>query len=622
MTILKRHPAARLSPMGSLAPPVKVWWMPLHTGSGTTTGATTEGGFANRLGVTGTTRGDPATLTVTAGTVAWQTLGGLTFTAGSNASLRHDPGVGDELTFLTTLLDLAAYEVGMTLMVGCELVTPEGWKDDLIATTCLASFGDFAGAGGGAAFILASNERPALAYRAVGASAAATSVTALAGIVTESEMREGRNTIVYELQCTAENQFIARAHLFAEGQSAYTGGWSTTVNMADPTNGGTAAPGPVDGSGIRLGARKSGATNDLRLQFGVTLRNVWFAQFPVPPRNSIGLSCCTDMMRLRGVLPRTLRQYNDEDVDSESAPDGNYDLAMPPVTLGDMFIGIDGKREIGAMPSFTIVSETSTTKGSNKSTNIHLINPKWVSGPDFEGVERAAAVPGGNKWGRTQLTPASADYPAFLFSAYPTDTSNRARAEVAWRGPAVTVPYGEEMWIGMRLWYDHDMGAAPQHGTIMQIIHGAPGSLLNPPFGVNLYQDYVHLALRHSAVENMVKADQTNLNFYTATPPRGSWFDIIIKCRLHWDETANPYTKIWIAGTLVLDYVGPCGYKGPAWADGNPKPIKPEIRFGLYPGVPTPWTPDLIREVYIRRAFACKNVGNYTVEQISAALAA
>lgn len=624
--VLARRPAGRLVPSGSVAPPVRCLWFPLHTGTSAVTGGTSESGFARQLGVTGTTRGDAATLTVLSGSVAWNPLFGLTFNAPANARLALDPASGDALAFLLALLNLADYQVGQTLMVGCEVETPAGWAAALAGSVTLVSFGEFGAGAGGLAFGVASNERPTIFRRAAGASALGATVVNLVGVdVTGSMADAARNAVVYELQCTAPHTFIARGHLSSAAGTVYTGAWSDPIDLSDPANGGTAAPAPAASAGVRIGGRKNAANNEFRLQLGETLRNVWFAQFPTAPRDSIGPKCCNDMLLLRGVLPRTLRYYSADDVDIAESPDGRYDQAFPPVTLGDMFVAIDGSREITDHPQFTVIAETSTSKGSNKSTNIDALNPEWVSTADYEGTLRIADDPGGLKFGRSELAPASVATPAFVLSSYPTDQSNRNRSEVAWRGPDVTVPYGDVMWIAMRCWYDFDMGLGDgQHVTCSQIYHGGVNAGLNPFYGVSLYQDKISVEFRHCAIEGMTKADQVLVPFPLWGRPdlvRGRWFDMVAKVKLHWDAAQSPFVQFWVDDELVIDYAGPVGYRGPGLKDGNLVPLAPEIRFGNYPGNVTAWSPDTTRDFWLRRAFACRNVGNYTLAQIRAALA-
>ncbi len=618
--------AQGLVPEGAITPPMRMFWLPLDTG-GTTTGATFPSGFARRIGITGTTRNDAATLTVTAGAVSLANGGGLTWASGANANLQVSPASGDALTFLDQLLDLAALGVGQTIMVGAEVQTPAGWAAALTTSATILSVGGFgASDGGGWAVGVASNERPTFFWRAVGASAVGSSIVNLVGVDTTGSLIENaRNAVVFELQCTAANTFKARAHISSSPGTTYTGAWSADVNLSDPGQGGTAAPGPVASAGVRIGGRKDGTSNANRMLNGETIRNVWAVQFPAPPRESIGPRCCEEMLLRMGCRPRTLTLYDEDAVDIADSPDGTYDAGFGILTLGDAFVAMDGKRATTAHPQFTIITETSTDKGSNKSTNIDSINPRWVSTADYEGTQRIAASPGGLKYARTELAPASVAYPAFLFSSYPTDQSNRSRCEAGWRGEDVTVPFGVDLWAAMLLWYDFDMGASPQHVTISQVYHGGVNAGINPDYGIHLYADTIKAEFRHCAVVGMTKADQQLVTYNLTGLPaakRGAWFDIVVKMRRDWDPSGSGYVKLWVDGVQLVDYVGPIGYRGPALADGVSVPLAPEMRFGNYPGSVTAWTPDLPRDVYIRRAFMWKDVGAYTIDQVRAALQA
>lgn len=618
---------AKILPDGSKQPPVRMVWFPLDTLTGTTTGATTESGFARQLGVTGVTRDDQGTLTVTAGTVSIHSLGGVTFNSGANARIALEPGDGAARDFLTIMFDLSQYTEGQSLMFGCEVVTPAGYAAASTVSIAFATIGSFAtGEGGGYAFGMASNERPTFFWRAVDASASGASIVNLVGVDAEESLQDDvRNVIIYELKCMGANQFQARAHLSYVAGTTYSGAWSATVDLSDPAQSGTAAPGPASGSGLRLGARKNGATSDFRLQLGETLRNCWFAQFSSTPRDAIAPAAAADMHVLRGVLPRTIRNYQEDAVDIEDDPDGNADQAFAPVTLGDMYIALYPKRGITSQPSFTIISETGTSKGSNKSTNIDTLNPYWVSTADYEGTERAAATPGGLKFARTELSPGTVDAPMFLCSSYRTDVSNRNRCELAWRGDNVTIQYGEVYWIAQRLYYNFDIDVGTQHVAVAQIFHGASGSGINPFYTFTIYGDKILVTLRSCDVVNMVKADQVAYNYSfpgLQATLKGTTFDVVIKALFHWDSSQSPFFQLWINGVQYVDHSSPVGYRGPALYEGVSYDIIPEMRFGNYPGAIETWTPDLPRDLYMGNCFVAKNVGNYTVEQIRTALTA
>lgn len=616
-----------LIPLGAIAPAVKTLYYPLDSASALATGGTIPSGFARRIKITGTTRDDPLTIAVTAGSISLAAGGGLVPSNGANVNASFDPGAGAALDFLRSMLNLATFNPGQTLMVGVELEAPAGWNAAFVATACLVSVGGFgsADAGGGFGFALASNRRPSFVWRGAGASAVGATIVNLVGVDASlgSLAEASRNVVVYELQCTAAHQFRIRAHLAKPGISA-TGAWSASVDLRDPGNGGTEAPGPVAGAGLRILGRKENTANQLRMQRLEVVRNLFLALFDEPPRDSVGPKICSDMLLRKGCRPRSLTLYDANDVDIETSPDGSYDRAIFPVTLGDIFVAFDGKRAITDHPQFTVIQETGTTKGSNKSTNIDVLNPNWTSNADFEGTVRQAPVPGGLKFARTTLAPGSIDYPAFLFSSYPTDQSNRSRSELGWRSPATTIPYDTVIWIAAKIWYDFDIGPGQEHVTIAQVYHGGVNSGLNPFFSLSLYSNRLSVSVRWSDKVGMVKADQVNTNFSMFDAPaqvRGRWFDFVVKANFNWDPAAPrpAFVQAWIDNDQVINFTGPIGYRGPAGPDLIP--LAPEMRFGNYPGVVTTWTPDLVRDVYFRKGFVARNVGNYTLDQIRAALA-
>jgi hypothetical protein len=257
--------------------------------------------------------------------------------------------------------------------------------------------------------------------------------------------------------------------------------------------------------------------------------------------------------------------------------------------------------------------------------------PQWVSTSTYEGITRFADPPGGLKVGRTTLSPASEEYPAFVASTYgnpgaglyPADQTNRNREEIGWRGPLVWLPRQQPMWIAGRYYYDFDIEAlGGQHLTLLQLFHAANGAGLNPPFDVSLFADKWSINIRHSSVAGMVKTDQSQTNYSLPgkfAEMRGAWFDLVVYCNVSWDPSHNGFVKVYVNDALVVNHSGPLGYKGPT---ANGRTPAEQIHTGAYPGIASYWTPDAVRNVYIRRFFSCRDVGNYTLAQIRQALVA
>lgn len=601
----------RITPASKVAPPLPVLWWPLDGGTSTNTGGESASGFYRQIGATGTTRDRPMVLTRSAGTVTWVAGGGLQWVAGGgiNAYLEDNPGDGDDRDFMAAFLDLGAYEVGQTLMFGCELVAPTGYGAAQSTNRTLLCVGGLGAGEQGFAIRYASAEQLTVQYRAPDASGVASAAVPVnSGTITD----DARNCIVLEFECTATNTFRLRTHMTTPGQAVTTSNYRTAIDVSDAAQGGTDGPSMLTGTGIIIGGKRSAGTFIERLGLDEILKNCWLTRFDATPTN-VGAIACAEMAQVSMRLPPVIRSYPEGGVPSGSN-DGNADETFGVITLGDMYVAINAAREIGDQPSFSIILEPQVSKKNTTADDL----ASWVSTADYEGNERLAASPGGLKFGRTTLAPASVARPAFIMSAYKTDQSNRNRCEVLWKG--LPLPRDEVVWVAMELRYDWLIDSG-QHTVITQWYHEASGSQLNPAMALTVYSDRIAFNVWTSAVEGVLQADQIQsvYNSYGLNDTlRGEWFDLVFRARVSWDASVSPFVEVYVNGTQVFNHVGPVGYRGPTGIGGLT--TAESVRVGAYPGSTSVWTPDVPRDVYCTRAFVCKNVGNYSLEQVRSAL--
>lgn len=611
--------ALRVKPISATAPEARVLYWPLYNASGTSNGATTASGFAVQTGETGTTRTESLTLSLGSGTVTW--ANGYAPQGTATAYLYRVPSGDAETSFFADLFDLSAYEVGQTLLAAFDLTLPAGWSAAQdVATAGLFFAGDSDVAGWGLETSSGQLIRPQVRPQGAGASGSKTPITDTFSIA------DGRRTFIAQMECTGPAEFKLRLIHSSDGASPSISTW---LEEQDFSSGGTAAPNLPSGTGLFVGARKVGASADRYLRRGAVLLPAWFAGFSGPVPDAVVNRAMGEMVVWPGVLPRVLREYREDSADDYTLdPSGLADATFSPITLTDMFVNMDGSRDIELHPRINIITEPfadgeAGTIGSDVITG----SPLWNEESDIRGLERRNDPPGGYKFAQTEQAPGSALKPAFLLSSSNVDGSNRNRCEAAWKNNVNTrMPRGERIWQAMRVWHDFDFSDsldAQQHVALTQWYHGAtgPGAALagiNPCLTLTLYASKFSFETRFCTVENMTKADQISTTHAwpgLSADMRGRWVDLVLTGVVHWDEAESPWLELYLDDTLLVRHEGPNCYRGPA---SNGLPVFEEIRCGVYPG----GTLDTInpRDLYIRRFFVCRNTQGYTLANIRTAL--
>jgi hypothetical protein len=422
---------------------------------------------------------------------------------------------------------------------------------------------------------------------------------------------------VFELiKAAAVGEFIVRAHVVSDGEGYSSTAYTTARDLRDTANGGTAAPGPGT-HGLRI-ARRRDATNSGQKNRGEIMRNVWLARFPsqmfTTPRQ-----LAVEMYAMPNSLPQALRNFRGDDTVYQG-PDGNADKTFGELALADMFVYVDGATPLASTPEVTLEMEQPVTPSVSKLSQI-TSHQNYTSTSEFEGVLRQNPALGGPKFGRYK-TGTWAN--TLLFSAHKSDISNRGRCEATWQGPPVTMPLGVDFWMAKRVYLDFPEPSVGQL-VLMQLFPGYfSGSGLFPPwtFEIDTTNKRLYCKFSWAAAPNTVQADITrNDVFFSGYGPGlfQAWNDIVVQHRVHWDAAENPFTRVWLNGTQVLDHAQPYGYQGPSGVTG--KDTDPFLRCGIYP--PSPFiTPDTARDVRVARFFGCKNAGSYTQAQVRAALTA
>lgn len=616
MTRLANTPAAVPPPSGIGTPPVPCIWYPLPTGSATTAGTTSPSGLV-AMDQAASSIATSAVLQVAASGHAWNPTGGLVHTAGSAAYWDVVPTGGD-LTQLQAMLDLANYVEGETLLFGCEVIAPAGWttpsdpNEHLFSSVCLC-VGDFASGAGGYSFEISGVERPQLSYWGQGATAQAAVISTTGSNFLRAA---NRNVVVFELiKAAAAHTFVVRAHVVSDDEGYSATAYTSEVDLSDPGNGGTAAPGPGT-AGLRIARRRSAVTGQTNR--GETLRNLWLARFPTQ-MYSTPRRAAEEMYAVPNALPLAVRNFRGDDT-LYQGPDGNADKTFGEINLADMFVYIDGATAFADTPEVTMEVEQPVTPSISKLSAI-TAHPNYSSDSTFEGLLRQNPALGGPKFGRYK-TGTWAN--TLIFSAHKEDISNRGRAEVTWQGPPVTMPLGVEFWMAGRFYLDFDEPDVGQL-VLMQLFPGYfSGSGLYPPwtFEIDTTNKRLYCKFSWAAEADTLQEDITRNDVYFSgysSSMYGRWLDIVVQHKVHWDEAEGPFTRIWLDGTQVLDHAQPYGYQGPSGITG--KDTDPFLRCGIYP--PSPYlTPNTARDVRVARFFGAKNAGSYSAAQVRSALTA
>lgn len=122
-------------------------------------------------------------------------------------------------------------------------------------------------------------------------------------------------------------------------------------------------------------------------------------------------------------------------------------------------------------------------------------------------------------------------------------------------------PYGEEFWQAMcfRL---PDRAAGDPSKLIWQWHQS--GSTVNPFFSLSQNGSNLQAQIRYNA--NTSPTQSTNVVFTSniaAFPSVSSWITIVINAKCHHDLAQNPFMRIWMNGTSLIDRTGTdgrCGY--------------------------------------------------------------
>jgi hypothetical protein len=265
-----------------------------------------------------------------------------------------DPDVD---TWMSTMLDTHSLLADQTLMVGCVLTTPVGYSAVNTGTVCMLSVGDLSAGGHGLSFQHSSIESPHLLLWPKGAADSFTAtIPALWGNIADATP----TAIVWEMKSEGGGQFRLRGHR-ATSAGVVSTAWTASQSFAA---GGTEAPGMPSGTGIRIGGRRNGATNSARMQDGQKIQGVCLLRFDSLPPTDLAQRIARDLVTYPDRFSVTARRYQTEDEELDYEPDGNADETFGVITMGDMHIALNGKRSIGAHPSFSVHIEPMLGKRS------------------------------------------------------------------------------------------------------------------------------------------------------------------------------------------------------------------------------------------------------------------
>jgi hypothetical protein len=140
---------------------------------------------------------------------------------------------------------------------------------------------------------------------------------------------------------------------------------------------------------------------------------------------------------------------------------------------------------------------------------------------------------------------------------------------------------GKEYWVGVSIYLPEDHVPSNTWEILLQAFRSPNGwgsyNVSNPAFSLSIVDDSWNAAIRYNPVRNGGKSDgqKTALNTSLGKYKRGAWTDFVFNWKWAYDHGQGGFTKVWIDGELVVDYVGPNAYNDPAG---------PYLKYGLYKG--------------------------------------
>jgi len=222
---------------------------------------------------------------------------------------------------------------------------------------------------------------------------------------------------------------------------------------------------------------------------------------------------------------------------------------------------------------------------------------KWqgvtqVYGPNqhLENVPEPGIVGSGTDYALSRsVDPLDSTKSAFrhrLSSAFPTWGSVGAtRSEISanWTSDGTNVMRGVDYWVAFAVKFDPDMFGSGNGGASLLEFHQVPDEGENwLPSSFNMYasENAISFSVRWDTAQPSISKNPAQKTLWSESGPSTTqWHWIVMKVRLHWDSTRNPYMKIWRAvgnGPLqqLVDYDGPNDYR-------NNAPYIPQ-KFGVY----------------------------------------
>ena len=161
-------------------------------------------------------------------------------------------------------------------------------------------------------------------------------------------------------------------------------------------------------------------------------------------------------------------------------------------------------------------------------------------------------------------TAGSAANPVFRLELGATDVlpaGASPRCEVmAYPMPGSALPVNETFWLSVSMWVDDWRGANDELVIGQMHIQDSRKILLNPFLALVVRGNQLRVELRHNPHQTPSQATTSVVSTTRVALPTRRWFTAVIQANLSQDTTQQPFFKLWLDDTQVVDFRGAWGY--------------------------------------------------------------
>ena len=126
--------------------------------------------------------------------------------------------------------------------------------------------------------------------------------------------------------------------------------------------------------------------------------------------------------------------------------------------------------------------------------------------------------------------------------------------------PGSGLPVGETFWLAFSIWVDDWTGSTDEQSIGQMHIQDSRKILLNPFLALVIRGNELRVELRHNPHQTPSQATTSIISTTRVVLPTRRWITAVIQAKLSQDTTQEPFFKMWLDDTQVVDYRGAWGY--------------------------------------------------------------